>query len=539
MPRIVEWTTGELPASERRFLEVARSDLPDDWTVIHGLRIRQPPSDREVDFLVVDPSRGGLAIEVKGGRIERRGTEWFSVDGDGERHRIKHPGEQANAAVYAMRKWLRETASFRDRRQPRVHAAVAFPDVVRGNGDLGPDFPTDTVLFSDDLHDLEGALDRLFSRYLMARTGRMSGADVDAFVRALEPPEYVLRAHLAARVDRNRREIERLTGEQARTLDFLEHQRRAAIQGSAGTGKTVLAELKAARLSRMGRRVLLLCFNQALAEWLSSRAEGFEARHFHGFCRDRASAADIDFEVPKTANRQREFWEDTAPELLMEALEQCPDDRYDAIIVDEGQDFRPHWWLAVEAALRDERDGVLFAFFDPNQDIYGGGPPDAFPVPPFSLTWNCRNTRRIASHAADLIGIPCEVYPDAPKGERVASLHYRTPEEMVGQVRKQLHRLVAEEKVGTGQITVLSTHKTSRSHLASRRRLGNFNLTARPQGPFDIRFTSLHAFKGLESDVVILVDVDGNPQSCSDRHLYVASTRAQELLIVLEEVSAA
>ncbi|MDE2989413.1 MAG: ATP-binding domain-containing protein [Chloroflexota bacterium] len=110
---------------------------------------------------------------------------------------------------------------------------------------------------------------------------------------------------------------------------------------------------------------------------------------------------------------------------------------------------------------------------------------------------------------------------------------------MVAQVRKQLHRLVAEEKVDTEQITVLSTHKTSRSHLARRRRLGNFNLTARPQGPSDIRFTSLHAFKGLESDVVILVDVDGNSQSCSDRHLYVASTRAQELLIVLEVATAA
>ncbi len=539
MPRIVEWATTDLPASERRFLAVANSDLPDHWTVIHGLRIRQPPTDREVDFLVVDPARGALAIEVKGGRIERRGKDWFSVDGGGERHAIKPPVEQVNAAVYAVRNWLRDSVSFRGRRPPKVHAVVAFPDLVRTHRELGPDFPTDTVLFSDDLHDLRGALDRIFETYLMNRGTALSRADVDALLRALEPPAYTLRASVAARVDRNRDAIERLTGDQARTLDFLEMQRRAAIEGAAGTGKTVLAELKAERLAGAGQRVLLLCFNQALAEWLASRARGFEAKSFHGFCSARALKAGIDFVAPKGAKRREGFWEDTAPSLLLDALEKQPEDRYDAIIVDEGQDFRPHWWLALESALSDERDGILFAFFDPNQDIYGGGPPDAFPTPPFVLTRNCRNTRRIASYAAGLLNVSFEVSPDAPDGERVESLRYGKADEMVGQVRRLLHRLVVEERVAAARIAVLSTHATDRSHLARRRRLGNFDLVQRRRKSTDILFTSLHKFKGLESDVVILTDVDGNPKSCSDRHLYVAATRARALLIVLEDAKAA
>lgn len=53
-------------------------------------------------------------------------------------------------------------------------------------------------------------------------------------------------------------------------------------------------------------------------------------------------------------------------------------------------------------------------------------------------------------------------------------------------------------------------------------------------GPSDTRFTSQHTLKGLESDVVVLVDVDENLQSRGDRQFYVASTRAQELLIALE-----
>lgn len=87
---------------------------------------------------------------------------------------------------------------------------------------------------------------------------------------------------------------------------LLERQRRAAIEGAAGTGKTILAEPKATRLAAAGQRVLLLCFNQALAGWLASRAAGFEARSFHGFCRERATAAGLSFKAPRTEGKPRD-----------------------------------------------------------------------------------------------------------------------------------------------------------------------------------------------------------------------------------------
>ncbi len=536
MAHIVDWTMEDPPASERRFRDLAKKDLPADWTVIHGLRIRQPPDDREIDFLVLDPARGALAIEVKGGRIERQGREWSSIDRSGERHAIKDPYRQASDAVYTLRKWWRSSPSLRGSKLPRLHPGVVFPDVARTRQELGPDIPDGTVLFSEDLRRLKDAIDRLFETHRMTPGVRLQPREVETLLAALAPPSYVLHAPIAARVDRNTSVLDQLTDEQARTLDFLERHRRAAIQGAAGTGKTVLAELKADRLAQDGRRVLLLCFNQTLAEWLASRASGFEARTFHAFCRERAQKAGLRFEIPEAGwKAQQEFWTDTAPDLLMEALDSRPDDRFDAIIVDEGQDFKPNWWTALELALGDEEKGVLYAFFDPNQDIYGGGPPASLLSPPFTLTCNCRNTRRIADHAAGLMGIDYDVLDGAPDGAQVELLRYRTPDEMVEHVRKQLHRLVAEEKIGADRITVLSTHTTKRSHLAHHRRLGNLNLSPRPQGPNQVRFTSLQAFKGLESDVVLLVDVDGNPHSCSKRHLYVAATRARALLIVLEE----
>ena len=536
MAEIVKWATKTESAAERRFLECAKRQLPPDWTVIHGLRIRQGRQDREADFLVLDPTRGALVIEVKGGRIERKGAKWFSTDRNGKRHAIKDPATQARAAMYAAVKKLQRSPAFGNRRVPYwLGAAVGFPDVDRPSHSLGFDLPAETVLFGDDLDNMEAACGRIF-RYYEITSERRAPEDVERFVRALKPPAYKL-SSLATWIDQDGDAIRQLTDEQAQMLGFVEQHRRVAIEGAAGTGKTVLAALKAERLAQEDQRVLLLCYNRALADWLAFRATGFEAETFHTFSLKRAEAAGLPFN--RDRRNDERFWASEVPVLLMDALETHPDDRYDAIIVDEGQDFKTDWWPAIESALRDERHGILYAFFDPNQDIFGGGPPDTFNTPPFSLTHNCRNTRSIASYAADLIDISYEVREGAPKGAPVKLLTYESPGEMVDKVRKQLHRLVRDEQVDASRITVLSTHKTGRSHLAHRRRLGNFELVDRPAEPMDILFTSLHKFKGLESDVVILVDVDGKSKSCSERHLYVAATRARTLLIVLKEAKAA
>jgi superfamily I DNA/RNA helicase len=44
--------------------------------------------------------------------------------------------------------------------------------------------------------------------------------------------------------------------------------------------------------------------------------------------------------------------------------------RYDAIIVDEGQDFRDHWWIPLEDLFADAHRGVFYIFLDPGQNIY-------------------------------------------------------------------------------------------------------------------------------------------------------------------------
>lgn len=48
-----------------------------------------------------------------------------------------------------------------------------------------------------------------------------------------------------------------------------------------------------------------------------------------------------------------------------------------------------------------------------------------------------------------------------------------------------------------------------------------------------VTFSSIWGFKGLESDVVIVIDVAGEIPGASDRRLHIAFSRAAQLLYVL------
>lgn len=57
------------------------------------------------------------------------------------------------------------------------------------------------------------------------------------------------------------------------------------------------------------------------------------------------------------------------PKLAEEAINQPGANRYDAILVDEGQDYRPHWWSVLRKACKPNGEMLLVA--DATQDVYG------------------------------------------------------------------------------------------------------------------------------------------------------------------------
>ena len=170
------------------------------------------------------------------------------------------------------------------------------------------------------------------------------------------------------------------------------------------------------------------------------------------------------------------------------------------------------------------------------------------------LVDNCRNTVHIAEYAAGLIGTQAHVKAGAPQGQPVEVVTCADGGEVVRQVTAKLDQLVLRENVDPDQIAIVSTRRLGNSPFARNHRAGCFELVnlderERPSstGSRRVVFDTLHRFKGLERNVVILLDLSegefsgvarpassgSDPSHITASHRYVAASRARNLLIVV------
>lgn len=134
--------------SERNVFELLAAGLPASWIVLHGRKLilpatrGTPAQTCEIDFLLLDPARGLLALEVKGGGVQRESDDlWYSIDAGGTGHQIRNPQKRATRDICALRGWLREQPAF-DVTSPPTRWAVVVTDITVA-GTLGPELPSE------------------------------------------------------------------------------------------------------------------------------------------------------------------------------------------------------------------------------------------------------------------------------------------------------------------------------------------------------------------------------------------------------------
>lgn len=152
------------------------------------------------------------------------------------------------------------------------------------------------------------------------------------------------------------------------------------IRGPAGSGKTLVLAERAARLSNLGDDVLVVSFNHTLRNYIADMVVQAGGRRtaitwlgFHAWCQRMLSALDPD--VLSNGAWGTQWWLDQGLSKAVEqafagagAEEQALIATYDAILVDEGQDFLPEWWSLLRRVLRPGGEMVLVA--DVGQEIY-------------------------------------------------------------------------------------------------------------------------------------------------------------------------
>ncbi len=520
--------------AERKVYTACERQLPDTWHVFHGARwlVRDRHAgarDGETDFVIAVPDRGLIVLEVKGGNIRHSGKEdqWYSNNLP-----IKNPFVQAAAGMRNLMYKMREMPTWSVWPIPYISRAVAFPDVPV-DGDLAPDAPRAIILGRRDLACMEDWCLRVL-HYYDAQTP-MTRGEMDALVDLLAPSR-TLRCRMVDEMAQERERIVELTEEQYGVLDLLRHQRRVAVSGCAGSGKTMLAMEQARRLARQGYRVLLTCYNRSLAEYMRQalgECDAVTVAHFHGLAAELAQAADLDTERPSDISED-EWYRVRVPELMLEAEDKLGP-QYDAIVVDEGQDFCSNYWAPLMLLLHDADEGIYYLFYDDNQNLYVSERQLPEGLSPIALNANLRNTRSIhnsflpfyASEAGDL--------PEArgPEGRPVEVTYYASYDELESLLRRTLHRLTADEGVPLQDIVILTPYR-NRGLLQDLPRLGNAQLVDELAAkPGQVSCSTIHSFKGLEKPVVVMTHLELSTHLDMGTLFYIGASRAKHHLIVL------
>ncbi len=520
--------------SEREVARQLAEGLDDEWTVFHSynwLRRDQSLVEGEADFVLVHRRYGLLVLEVKGGqvRFDPESGEWWQ---NGEP--MKAPFQQAQRSTHALTRQINERARFINTREfPCVFGyAVVFPD-SNYQGTVPPGAHGSVVLSARDMPDLgKHVKEALRSWAHNRRPEDMHAQDFDQLKKALQSTFHLVPS-LMRDLDRDEELLVQLTEDQAEALEQIGKNPRVLVEGTAGSGKTMLALERARSFAREGARVLLLCYNRKLADWLKRRTEGtsgLKVTHFHGLCSELCQKAGLAFSPP--AEDSSHFWRHTAAELLFDATD-LVDDRYDAIVVDEGQDFHDEWWTGIES-LQRHPGGPLYVFYDPAQNLFGTGL--SFPEGlPFSLNKNCRNTRAIARACGKVLGRDIKSPRFCPEGVDPIIRPYADPAEVREGCVALLKEVVGQEGVHPSRVALLSQYRPERSALGSEK-LGSYALVDDVdtwQTGQGVWFSSIRAFKGLEAEVMVLVDVEDFREGKFERQdLFVACSRARHRLYV-------
>ncbi|RKF18836.1 DNA helicase [Alginatibacterium sediminis] len=155
------------------------------------------------------------------------------------------------------------------------------------------------------------------------------------------------------------------------------------IRGAAGSGKSLVLAARAAELLAEGKTVLVVTYNITLLHYLMDVAvrwpsgEGKTRKditwlNFHYWCKRvcMESGHEDDYKALWENSDEDDVLNIALPALVNRIIDTVPDEvtHYDAVLVDEGQDFMPNWWALLRRVCLDKGEMLLVA--DATQDIY-------------------------------------------------------------------------------------------------------------------------------------------------------------------------
>ena len=546
-----------LRSTEREVFRRLEAALDDSFVVFYsrpwlGLKSDGEEIDGECDFIVAHAKLGFLTLEVKGGAVayDPQNDRWTSRDRWQVTHNIKNPVGQARSAKHQLLKKLKAYAPNLQKQHIRRRHGVVLPHASAPTGDLGADMPKHIFCCVEEFKN--GFRDWIIKRFGDVPENMALGANGLKALEGILAKPIQLRTPLGTLLSHDDTALQMLTQQQFHILRGIEEIPRVAISGGAGTGKTVLAMEEARRCADSGARTLFTCFNRGLAYDIGHRLKDVpqvSVSTFTGLCYELRRRTELPWPEREKFASEKERDEEILPELLMQAFERLPKSTYDAIIVDEGQDFKPLWWTAIDAGLDPNGRQIMRIFYDSNQQVYAKA--DYIPKDDnwtlYRLTQNLRNTQRIYELVRQYY-IGYEIEAVGPEGTAIEWIKANNQHDLGRHISKYIARLKNEGQVPQGNIAVLGSTLEAIGELKDNH-LGAFGTAScddaidpsesRPNQHNKIIVDTIRRFKGLERPVVIIA---ATPDIVEDTYyhnhidlLYVALSRARTHLAIVGE----
>lgn len=505
--------------------------LPDDYTIYHHVHwsLERPRTTMfgEIDFIVVNRSGEALTVEQKDGELEEKEGGLFKRYAGGDKSVVR----QIHRSLDGLRDKYKHVNG--QGAKLELNYLLYCPDHGLRRSDAAGLDPS-RIVDAARKDDLAGVVQKLLGPGSSDRS-----ADCERLHRFLDQA-FDLVPDVSTYIASQERTFARLTSGLNRVVSGLEFQPfRLRLRAPAGSGKTQVAREFYQRAARESRKAAFICFNRPLAmRFLRSVPAGGTVNTYHGFLHRflESIGEAVNF---ADATRDPKFWPRIQERVLAANIPEA--DRFDCLIVDEGQDFEPEWWEILRLFLAD--DASVLWLEDDGQNLYGRQPLVLDGFVGYRDRRNFRTPVSIARYIRKALEIDFEPANTLP-GLGVAVHTYREPSDQVALVAHRINELV---RIGfkRDDVVVLSCRGLDSATLHDADTVGAIRLR-RFTGDYDsdnnqiytdgqVLFDTVFRFKGQQAPAVILMDID---QRLSDSKrwqavLYCAMTRAMVRLELL------
>jgi len=545
---------------ERQIFDLLKNDpATNSWTVLHSLGLLKHTKKLygEIDFLVMAPGLGIFCLEVKSGNIKRENGLWKFVNRYGDvTTKTRGPFDQAQEGMFSLLTAIKDKFGYRDRLARLLFGfGVMFPHILYSVN--GPDEEGWQVYDRDSRRQPVSMYIKQLARNTRKKMAQEAWFDDKESIPTVEDIKKIadyLRGDFEKMITPRQlmsdieEQIFNYTREQYQCLDQLEDNPRCIFKGAAGTGKTMLAIESARRSVLSCESVLLVCFNTLLGKWMTSQFDNIADKQiyvgsFHGFLKKIASQSVVETGIDKD-----EYFKYELPIRALESIDAGLIEPFDKIIIDEGQDLiRGEYLDVLDGLLKGGLAGgkweiycdferqALYAEIDEKTMLEIINSRANYVI--VKLTVNCRNTKNIGQETVLVSGFEKPPFkPGTIEGIPVEYHFYQDKKDQAEKIQGVLSRL-KHQGISTKDISILSPFRYEEStvYYMDHGMYSIKNLSGDPDYFLSRRthtFSTIHGFKGLENNHIIIIDINRLNDDEFRSILYVGMSRARVGLYV-------